>query len=260
MMNHREGRSFLFLAVLAIAMAISPVLAHAGQPSLMVTKERRINMNVDNKPLDVILRMMAERRLFQLNGGNVPGGEPLTLHFSNLTLPQALAKMMRGYNYVLIGQGKDGLPVLAVVGKIERARANPSGTVGSPVTASQSEASSNVPPEAAAPQPAGQVRPPGGPRPRPPRQAEPQGTGEKQDVQKQEGQQQQAGTQPAQPAAAPPAESTGVSTKDLLTGQPQGTGEKQDVQKQEGQQQQTGTQPAQPAETPPAAESPGVHF
>ncbi|MGD0488755.1 MAG: hypothetical protein ABSB94_16380 [Syntrophorhabdales bacterium] len=244
-MNHQSKvRRSLLLAVFLLAAATSPVMAGAAAPVLTVTKESRISVDVDNQPLDALLRMMAEKRLFDIRGG-VAGNESLTFHFSNLTLPEILSKILRGYNYAVIDQGKNQLPVLTVMGRVqERAVAGHADTPAP--EAAPAELRSYVPPESppplATPQPGLPHRPP---------MAQSHTTLEVQPVG--EAGRQTGQTAPAiQPGQA--AESTGVGAKELLSGQPGG-----EAQGQQAGQQAAGGEPAPRAEAPPA-ESPGIHF
>ena len=124
-MNHQSKvRRSLLLAVFVLAVATSPVMAGADPPVLTVTKGSRISVDADNQPLNVLLRMMAEKRLFNIRGG-AAGDESLTLHFANLTLPEVLSKILRGYNYVVIDQGKNQPPVLTVMGRIQKGASPP---------------------------------------------------------------------------------------------------------------------------------------
>ena len=240
-MNHRSKvRRSLLLAVFVLAVATSPVMAGADRPALTVTKGSRISVDVDNQPLNALLRMMAEKRLFNISGG-AAGNESLTLHFSNLTLPEALSKMLRGYNYVVIDQGKNQLPVLTVMGKIQKGRRRPM---------------RNARPRAACPARTEKLCAPGASarsRPAPPATRSRPAPG-----------------QPRGPGPAPARQETGRTDgasratgsgrridrggrQRPADGQPGG-----EAQRQAGQQ-APGGQPAPPAEAPPA-ESPGVHF
>ncbi len=92
--------------------------------------------------------MMADKKLFDLAGRQGSANEPLTLRFSQLTLSEALLKMMRGYSYVLVDEGK-GRPVLTVMGKADR---------GAP-GADRQEPKGGTPPDQAANSAAGPLPP-----------------------------------------------------------------------------------------------------
>jgi hypothetical protein len=70
-------------------------------------------------PLSETLRAMADKRLFEIRGP-MPAGEEITVQFSGLTLDEALKKLMRGYNYVLMEQAGGQKPVLVLLGRIQR--------------------------------------------------------------------------------------------------------------------------------------------
>jgi len=110
--------------------------------------------------------MMADRKLFSMTDRGAAANEPLTLHFSNLTLPEALAKMMRGYNYVLVYEDKGRLPVLTLMGKAERAASAPDRPADytAPAAKNRGEPGEGPQPEAT-PAPQGGSMPPAQPRP-----------------------------------------------------------------------------------------------
>ena len=239
-------RVLMLASVVVFVSGAAPLPARAGavQAAQTVTKESRISVDVDNEPLNALLRMMAEQKLFVLSGA-APGNESLTLHFSNLTVPEALSKMLRGYNYVVIERGKGQAPTLSLMGKVQAGVSEPRARGAPAASAAPPEPRSYAPTEPAAapetPRPA-QARPPAA-NPQTPQGAAPPN---------------EAATQTGQavPAAqgadqAPPA---GAPARKLLNGQPGG-----ETQPQAGQQAPEG-QAAQGAEAPPPAESPGVRF
>jgi hypothetical protein len=228
-----KARRLLLLASVVVfvsRLAPSPAMAGADQQALTVTKESRISVNVDNEPLNALLRMMADKKLFTL-GGAAAGNESLTLHFSNLTVPEALSKILRGYNYVVTGQGNGRLPVLTVLGKVQSGGAAPHTQAPAPAVGPP-EPRSYAPPEPAAapetPQPAAS-RPPVASAQAPQDAAPPN----------------EPARQAGQTAAAPAGNQS--------SGQPGG-----EARRQAGQQAPEG-QSAPPADAPPA-ESSGVHF
>ncbi len=109
------------MCALLVPIFAGPAAAGTGgaREELKVENGQKISVDVENKSLSSLLRMMADKKLFDLSGRQGSANEPLTLHFSKLTLPEALSKMMRGYSYVLMDEGK-GRPVLTVMGKAER--------------------------------------------------------------------------------------------------------------------------------------------
>ncbi|MGA3173133.1 MAG: STN domain-containing protein [Syntrophorhabdales bacterium] len=250
MCRRRGARAFLFLALLVLNIAVPSYAAGAGHEALTITKGSMISIDVDNKPLSAILRMMSEKKLLIANGEG-GAGESLSLHFSNLTLSQALAKMLKGYNYVLVEEGKGRLPMLTVMGKAEQARAVPQDNANSgppKVADNRPDPRSFVPPQPTAAPPAA-VLPPGQPRqpealPQTPENNQTYPSG------------QQNAAPPPLPGQRPqgqPAPSTGVAARDLLNTQQAGDNSKQ------GGQQTAGGQPMPEGQAQPA-ESQGVHF
>ena len=250
-MNHcaKACRVLMLASVVVFVSGAAPLpaMAGAGQPALTVTKESRISVDVDNEPLNALLRMMAEQKLLVLSGA-APGNESLTLHFSNLTVPEALSKMLRGYNYVLIERGKGQVPMLSLMGKVQARASEPHARAPAP-SASPPEPRSYVPSEPAAapeaPRPA-QALPPAA------NAQMPQGAAPPNEAPRQTGQMVPA----APPAAqAPPAGAPAGNPLNRQSGRQPGG----ETQAQAGQQAPEG-QTAQGAEAPPAPESPGVRF
>ena len=105
-------------------------------PFIEVKDQDRISASAKNRPLDELLRILSQRDLFEIKGP-VPQGEGITVEFSNLTLEQALKKLMRGYNYALLDQVTSRKPVLMVMGQVMRgasAEQGPSPQTPQPVT------------------------------------------------------------------------------------------------------------------------------
>ena len=94
-------------------------------PVIAVTKDNRIDADIRAYPLNEALRAMAAKRLFDITGP-LPSGEEITVQLSGVTLDEALKKLMRGYNYVLMDKGPSQRPVLMLVGKIQRGASTPS--------------------------------------------------------------------------------------------------------------------------------------
>ena len=120
-----------------------------------VTGDAGVNADVDNRPLDEALRTMAAKGLFEIRGA-VPPGVTVTVHFSHLTLDEALKKLMRGYNYVLVDQGPSRAPLLMLMGKIERGGPAQQAVAGAPPVPPAPEQ-----PPAVAPAPSPRRPPPG---------------------------------------------------------------------------------------------------
>jgi hypothetical protein len=220
-------------------------MAAADGPVLTVTKVSRISVDVDNQPLNALLRVMAEKGLVNIRGG-AAGNESLTLHLANLTLPEMLSKILRGYNYAVVKQGKNRPPVLTVMGRIRldaaAAHGDTSARGDTPApAATPPEPRSYIPPEPP-PESAVPPRQPVAQQPQTPQNGQPVG-----EAARQTGQIAPL-VQPGQTAGL-----TGVGATNQFNGQPGGEGQKEALQEAPG------GQPARQAEAPPA-ESPGIHF
>ena len=233
--------AFVICALFVLILA-GPAAAETGgaKEELKVENGQKITVDVENKSLSALLRMMADKKLFDLSGRQGGANEPLTLHFSKLTLSEALSKMMRGYSYVLVDEGK-GRPVLTVLGKADRDAPSPDRQQrprGTPPDQGANSAAGPLPPvqqrqplTPPPPQQAAQQPPPGG--------------------QQQTTQQPAPGEQPAQ--AGRPQQP--VQQQAQQPAQPQATG----GQPVQGGQQAPGSQQAPAAPAPPP-EPEGVHF
>ena len=93
-------------------------------PVISITKDDKIDADIRAYPLNETLRAMAAKRLFDIKGP-LPTGEEITVQLSGVTLDEALKKLMRGYNYVLVDQGASQKPVLMLIGKIQRGASTP---------------------------------------------------------------------------------------------------------------------------------------
>ncbi len=249
-------RTIRFLLCLSAALLLSgmPLHAEAGETAktstIEITKEAKITATIENKPLQEALRMMADKNLFEIKGA-VPAGEPVTVRLSNVTLDEALKKLMRGYNYVLMSQGVSRKPSLMVMGKIQANR--PAAQAASTQTLQPAAVSANqglipgtyyVPPNllpaTASPSPAAQ------PGHRTPERRQPEQGSEP----RQAADQQQGGTQVPRPPE-PPATGNQPGTAN----QPQQTEQRpQPSQQQSGEPQQQ-QQSADQLQTQPAQSS-----
>jgi hypothetical protein len=138
----------LFLPLFTAGVLMGPVVARATGPILDLSlTDSTMSADMDDRPLNEVLRLMAEKGIIRINGP-APGGELLTLHFRRLTLDRALPKIMRGYNYVLTYQGKARAPLLTVMGKIVWGRPDAFGTTEAPPPPPEAaDSRSYVPPE-----------------------------------------------------------------------------------------------------------------
>ena len=109
--------------------------ADAARPPLRieVAPDMGIDADIEARPLQEALAALARKGLFELKGA-VPPSEVVTAHFSHMRPREALKKLMRGYNYVLLDQGPDRPPLLMLMGRIERGG---SAEAGRPVAAVQ---------------------------------------------------------------------------------------------------------------------------
>jgi hypothetical protein len=115
----------------------APGISRKGAPEqpagivIEVSADARISARIDNRSLSDVLRAMTTKNLFDIKGA-LPAGETVSMAFSDLTLSEALKKLMRGYNYVLVGQGSATKPLLTVMGKVESAKATEARAVSAP--------------------------------------------------------------------------------------------------------------------------------
>ena len=84
----------------------------------MVTQDGRISVDVIDARIDAVLAELSKKAPLHVKG-RPGGGETLTLHFSGLTVEEALHKIMAGYNYVLFfpPEGRKGTATLTIVSK-----------------------------------------------------------------------------------------------------------------------------------------------
>jgi hypothetical protein len=134
-----------------------PVVEQTKGLILEVTPDERLTAEINDRSLSDVLRAMADKNLFDIRG-SLPSGETVSMSFTGVTLSDALKKLMRGYNYVLLRQGPSRKPLLAVMGKIERVKSTEQRTqpAASPATALQERESDRfyVPPSEPAELPA----------------------------------------------------------------------------------------------------------
>jgi hypothetical protein len=99
--------------------ATAPTEQANTSPAISVSRDNRISADINNRPLNEVLHMMMEKRFFEIRGP-LPSSDPVTINFADLTLDEAMKKLLRGYNYVLIGQGANQVPLLMVMGRTQR--------------------------------------------------------------------------------------------------------------------------------------------
>jgi hypothetical protein len=100
-----------------------------------VRDERKVTLQVTDVPLNEVLSILAKNVPLEIRG-TVPSQDRITAQFSNLSLEEALSRIMRGYNYVLVRPDESVKPLLVVMNKIQRPIQNEpasAGPVPSPV-------------------------------------------------------------------------------------------------------------------------------
>jgi hypothetical protein len=114
--------------------------------AVYVSKDTKVTARIENRSLGDAIRLMSEKKLFDIRGP-LPLGEVITVRFSDLSVEEALKRLMRGYNYVLMDQGTSRRPLLMVLGKIERSKytAEPAITPQSPSQSSPQAAAGQQP-------------------------------------------------------------------------------------------------------------------
>jgi hypothetical protein len=106
----------IFFCVLA-----APYTHAQSPPVIKVRGEGTVSMQVVNVPLNEVLAILAKSVPMDIKGAiPIPSQELVTLEFSNLSLEEALRRIMRGYNYVLVHMDEPARPVLTVMTRTER--------------------------------------------------------------------------------------------------------------------------------------------
>ena len=132
-------RTHLLVACVAAGILALPFPVQASGPAAVSSKGSFLSVDIDNSPPGELLGAMAKERLIEIKGA-IPAGATLTLHSSDLTLEQVLGKIMRGYNYVLVEQGKTRPPLLTILGRIQRGPAEAPKSGRSPSSGGHSSA------------------------------------------------------------------------------------------------------------------------
>jgi hypothetical protein len=185
LVSSRDRVAFLLLVCALMCLPGAVALdASAAENAIKVAQGGRISADIVDFPLAQVLADLSQKLPIDIKG-SPGGGVRLTLHFSNLTLQQALRKIMAGYNYVVIEpQPAGGRLMVTILGKADRTVREaatvppvppvqnvPPAAPGSPATGTL-PAPAGAPPAAstpAAPPPAAGAQPPTGqPVPPPP--------------------------------------------------------------------------------------------
>jgi hypothetical protein len=119
--SSRDCFSFLVLVFTLICLhgGVAPDASAAGNV-IKVTEGDRISADIVDFPLTQVLGNLSQHLPIEIKG-RPDGNDRLTLHFSHLTLQEALRKIMAGYNYVVIEPGPaGGRLVITILGKAAR--------------------------------------------------------------------------------------------------------------------------------------------
>jgi hypothetical protein len=122
--------------------------ARAEGESIVMSQDGRISMDLVDARLDAVLSNLSKKAPLHVKGR--PGAsDRLTVHFSGLTLEEALHKLMAGYNYALFlpPQGHKGTATLTIVGKaVPGATVSPAETAATVSTPPVSPSAEQQPP------------------------------------------------------------------------------------------------------------------
>ena len=122
LVSSRDCFSFLLFvfALICLNGGVGLVDASAAGDVIKVTEGGRISADIVDLPLTRVLADLSQKLPMEIKG-SPNGNERLTLHFSHLTLQEALQKIMAGYNYVLIGpEPAGGRLTITILGKADR--------------------------------------------------------------------------------------------------------------------------------------------
>jgi hypothetical protein len=109
-------------AVIVLPLALLLLFADAAFPSgrvFILTSTQTIDFRADNAPLNEVLRELGRRCDLDLKGIPI-GPEPVSLDLTDATLEETLRKVLRGYNYVLMGPDSSGRGSLMILSKAQR--------------------------------------------------------------------------------------------------------------------------------------------
>ena len=109
------------IPIIVFCMLAAPYTHAQSPPVIKVRSEGTVSMQVVNVPLNEVLAILAKSVPMDIKGAiPIPSQELVTLEFSNLSLEEALRRIMRGYNYVLVHMDGPARPVLTVMTRTER--------------------------------------------------------------------------------------------------------------------------------------------
>jgi hypothetical protein len=107
------------IPIIFFCMLAAPYTHAQTPPVIKVRSEGTVSVQVVNVPLNEVLAILAKSVPMDIKG-DIPSQELVTLGFSNLSLEEALRRIMRGYNYVLVHMDEPARPVLTVMNRTER--------------------------------------------------------------------------------------------------------------------------------------------
>ncbi|MGD0230763.1 MAG: hypothetical protein ABSC19_10450 [Syntrophorhabdales bacterium] len=112
---------FVFLVVMLLF--LDHPVAHASSgvaDAIRVERDGRISADIADLPLGAVLSAISQKLPVRVLG-RFDANERITIHFSGLTLPECVRRLMAGYNYVLMqGEGPGGRLTVTVMGRIDR--------------------------------------------------------------------------------------------------------------------------------------------
>ncbi len=149
--RHRFSFPVFVFALMCLQGGFAPDASAAGNV-IKVTEGRLISADLVDFPLTRVLGDLSQTLPIEIKG-RPDANDRLTLHFSGLTLQEALRRIMAGYNYVVIEPGPaGGRLVITILGKTvpsAKEQAVPSPPVAEPYPGAGTPAAANTP--AAAP-------------------------------------------------------------------------------------------------------------
>jgi hypothetical protein len=106
--------------VMVVVCGVGYALSCAGEPQdIKARSERTVTLQAVDVPLNEVLSILAKNIPMEIRG-TVPSQDRITVNFSHLSLEEALSRIMKGYNYVLMRADESAKPLLVVMNKISR--------------------------------------------------------------------------------------------------------------------------------------------
>ena len=92
------------------------------QPALFqLHADNKLSAHLDDRPLNEVLLQLATITELDIRGAAV-GNEPVSMSLSGLTLEETLARILRGYNYVVVRGEKPNKTLVMMFGKTEHSK------------------------------------------------------------------------------------------------------------------------------------------